>query len=128
MPEGRRVLMVDDDPVILRLLDVNFRLEGFEVVSATRGEEALTLAAASPPDAVLLDIMMPGMDGAEVCRRLRSMPGLGEIPVVFLSARIREDDDPPADPELGPVTYVAKPFDPQELVGLVLRRIGGAAA
>ena len=128
MVEGRRVLMVDDDPVILRLLAVNFRLEGFEVMSATRGEEALALAAASPPDAVLLDIMMPGMDGSEVCRRLRALPGLEDIPVVFLSARIREDDDEPADPALGPVTYVPKPFDPQDLVGLVLRRIGGTAA
>ena len=128
MVEGRRVLMVDDDPVILRLLAVNFRLEGFEVMSATRGDEALAVAAASPPDAVLLDIMMPGMDGPEVCRRLRSLPGLGEVPVVFLSARIRDDDDEPVDPALGPVSYVAKPFDPQDLVGLVLRRIGGTAA
>ena len=121
------MLLVDDDPAMLRLLEVNFRLEGFVVDRATRGDEALAIAEASPPAAVLLDMMMPGMDGAEVCRRLRSLPGLGDVPVVFLSARVRDEDEP-EDPALGPVTYVAKPFDPQALVGLVRRRIGGAAA
>jgi len=127
MPEGTRVLLVDDDPAMLRLLEVNFRLEGFAVESATRGDEALAIAAASPPAAVLLDMMMPGMDGAEVCRRLRALPGLAQVPVVFLSARVRDDDEP-EDAALGPVTHVAKPFDPQELVGLVRQRIGGEAA
>ncbi len=125
MPEGARVLMVDDDPVILRLLEVNFRLEGFVVDSATRGDEALALAQASPPAAVLLDMMMPGMDGAEVCRRLRALPGLGDVPVIFLSARVRDEDEP-EEADLGPVSHVAKPFDAQELVGLVRRTIGGS--
>jgi DNA-binding response OmpR family regulator len=124
---GTRVLLVDDDPAMLRLLEVNFRLEGFVVDSATRGDEALTIAAATPPAAVLLDMMMPGMDGAEVCRRLRALPGLDRVPVVFLSARVRDDDEPD-DGTLGPVTHVAKPFDPQELVGLVRLRIGGEGA
>jgi CheY-like chemotaxis protein len=127
MPEGTRVLLVDDDPAMLRLLEVNFRLDGFVVDSATRGEEALAIATATPPAAVLLDMMMPGMDGAEVCRRLRALPGLDRVPVVFLSARVRDDDEPD-DTTLGPVTHVAKPFDPQELVGLVRQRIGGEAA
>jgi two-component system phosphate regulon response regulator PhoB len=127
MPEGTRVLLVDDDPAMLRLLEVNFRLEGFVVESATRGDEALAIAAASPPAAVLLDMMMPGMDGGEVCRRLRVLPGLDQVPVVFLSARVRDEDEP-EDAALGPVTHVAKPFDPQELVGLVRRLIGETAA
>jgi CheY-like chemotaxis protein len=125
MLEGTRVLLVDDDPAMLRLLEVNFRLEGFVVESATRGEEALAMAEATPPAAVLLDRMMPGMDGMEVCRRLRSLPGLADVPVVFLSAVVRDEDEP-EDGSLGPVTHVAKPFDPQELVGLVRRTIGGA--
>jgi len=125
MAEGTRVLMVDDDPAMLRLLEVNFRIEGFVVESATRGEEALALAEATPPAAVLLDMMMPGMDGTEVCRRLRALPGLAEVPVIFLSARVRDEEEP-EDPSLGPVTHVSKPFDPQELVGLVRRTIGGA--
>ena len=123
MPEGTRVLTVDDDPAMLRLLEVNFRLEGFVVDSATRGDEALAIAEATPPAAVLLDMMMPGMDGLEVCRRLRALPGLAEVPVIFLSARVRDDDEP-EDPTLGPVTHLSKPFDPQLLVGLVRRRIG----
>ena len=127
MPEGTRVLLVDDDPAMLRLLEVNFRLEGFVVESATRGDEALAIAAASPPTAVLLDMMMPAMDGAAVCRRLRALPGLDQVPVVFLSARVRDEDEP-EDAALGPVTHVAKPFDPQELVGLVRRLIGETAA
>jgi CheY-like chemotaxis protein len=125
MAQGTRVLMVDDDPAMLRLLEVNFRIEGFVVESATRGEEALALAEATPPAAVLLDMMMPGMDGTEVCRRLRALPGLAEVPVIFLSARVRDEEEP-EDPSLGPVTHVSKPFDPQELVGLVRRTIGGA--
>ncbi len=127
MAEGARVLLVDDDPAMLRLLEVNFRLEGFVVDSATRGDEALAIAEATPPAAVLLDVMMPGMDGTEVCRRLRTLPGLAEVPVVFLSARVRDEDEPD-DPALGPVTHVSKPFDPQTLVVLVRRRIGGEAA
>ena len=127
MSEGTRVLLVDDDPAMLRLLEVNFRLEGFVVESATRGDEALAIAAASPPTAVLLDMMMPAMDGAAVCRRLRALPGLDQVPVVFLSARVRDEDEP-EDAALGPVTHVAKPFDPQELVGLVRRLIGETAA
>jgi DNA-binding response OmpR family regulator len=127
MSEGPRVLLVDDDPAMLRLLEVNLRLEGFVVDSATRGEEALAIAAATPPTAVLLDMMMPGMDGTEVCRRLRALPGLEEVPVIFLSARVRDEDEP-EDASLGPVSHVSKPFDPQELVGLVRRRIGSRGA
>jgi DNA-binding response OmpR family regulator len=127
MSEGTRVLLVDDDPAMLRLLEVNLRLEGFVVDSATRGEEALAIAAATPPTAVLLDMMMPGMDGTEVCRRLRALPGLEEVPVIFLSARVRDEDEP-EDASLGPVSHVSKPFDPQELVGLVRRRIGSRGA
>jgi DNA-binding response OmpR family regulator len=127
MSEGPRVLLVDDDPAMLRLLEVNLRLEGFVVDSATRGEEALAIAAATPPTAVLLDMMMPGMDGTEVCRRLRALPGLEEVPVIFLSARVRDEDEP-EDASLGPVSHVSKPFDPQELVGIVRRRIGSRGA
>jgi len=119
-----RILVVDDDPVIVRLLEVNFRLEGFEVVTALRGEEALALSQEAPPDIILLDVMMPGMDGYEVCRRLREVPDLAEVPVLFLSARAR-DDDRTRGMALGVVDYVTKPFDPTELVALVGRHLAG---
>ena len=112
------MLLVDDDPVIVRLLEVNFRLEGFEVDAAGSGIEAVEKARADRPDLVLLDVMMPGLDGWETCRRLRETPGLADVPVVFLSARAQEDDVARGY-ALGVVGYVTKPFDPQELIETV---------
>ena len=119
-----RILVVDDDPVIVRLLEVNFRLESFDVVTALRGEDALALAQEAAPDIILLDVMMPGMDGYEVCRQLRETPELAQVPVLFLSARAR-DDDLSRGMALGVVDYVTKPFDPTELVALVRRHLEG---
>ena len=109
-----RVLLVDDDPAILRLLDVNFRMEGFEVDAAGHGEEALALAAATPPDVVILDLMMPGMDGRQLYDRLRAAPATATVPVVFLTARGR-DDALIADGAI----VVQKPFDTVDLVQTV---------
>jgi DNA-binding response OmpR family regulator len=120
-----RVLLVDDDPAILRLLEVNFRLEGFETVTAGRGEEALAAATEQHPDAIVLDIMLPGLDGPEVFRRLRQDEALASVPVVFLSARSR-DDDLLRDEALD-ATYVTKPFDPSALVETVQDLIGRGA-
>jgi DNA-binding response OmpR family regulator len=119
-----RVLVVDDDPVIVRLLEVNLRLEGYEVATASRGEEALERAAEFHPDVILLDVMMPGLDGWETCRRLRELPEFVETPVVFLSARA-QDDDGSKGMNLGRVDYVTKPFDPVKLMELVYRLRGG---
>jgi len=117
-----RVLLVDDDPAMLRLLEVNFRLEGFETVTASHGIEALTAAEEHRPDAVVLDVMLPGIDGFEVQRRMRADPELAGVPVVFLTGRAF--DDPDAG---GGATFVAKPFDPALLVGLVRDRTGEAS-
>ena len=81
-----RVLVVDDDPVIVRLLEVNLRLEGYEVETASRGEEALERAAATSPDLVILDVMMPGLDGWETCRRLREQPAFAANGDVLVAA------------------------------------------
>jgi DNA-binding response OmpR family regulator len=113
-----RVLVVDDDPVIVRLLEVNLRLEGYEVETASRGEEALERAGATAPDLVILDVMMPGLDGWETCRRLRELPAFAQTPVVFLSARA-QDDDRSGGVALGLVSYVTKPFDPASLMELI---------
>jgi DNA-binding response OmpR family regulator len=117
-----RVLLVDDDPVIVRLLEVNFRLGGFVVDGANRGEEALAKAADNRPDAIVLDVMMPGLDGYEVCSRLRADPELQGVPVVFLTARAQEDDVARGY-ALGVVEYVTKPFDPETLVATVRRAL-----
>jgi CheY-like chemotaxis protein len=120
-----RILVADDDPVILRLLQVNFNLEGYEVHTATRGEEALEKARDHLPDVILLDVMMPGVDGWEVCRRLKEDQATAAIPVIFLSARA-QDQDRRRGYELGVVAYVTKPFDPGELIEVVQRSLSGS--
>jgi DNA-binding response OmpR family regulator len=120
--EQPRVLLVDDDPVIVRLLEVNFRLGGFTVERAFRGEEAIEKASDLHPDAIVLDVMMPGLDGYEVCGRLREDPALESVPVVFLTARA-QDDDVARGYALGVVEYVTKPFDPEALVATVRRAL-----
>ena len=116
-----RVLLVDDDPAILRLLEVNFRIEGFDVDAAGHGEEAIAAATAARPDVAILDLMLPGMDGREILARLRATPATADVPVVFLSARGR--DDMPL--EGANVTYVQKPFDTVDLVATVRALLEG---
>jgi DNA-binding response OmpR family regulator len=109
-----RVLLIDDDPAILRLLEVNFRMEGFLVDAAAHGEEALAIATTTPPDAVILDLMMPGMDGRQVFDSLRAEPATADVPIVFLTARGRDD----ALIAEGAIV-VQKPFDTVDLVATV---------
>jgi DNA-binding response OmpR family regulator len=116
------ILLVDDDPVITRLLEVNFRLVGFRVAAVSRGDVALERARAVPPSAVVLDVMLPGLGGYEVCRQMRLIPNLVDVPVVFLTARA-PDEDLGSQAGLGPVDFVSKPFEPGDLVELVRRRV-----
>jgi DNA-binding response OmpR family regulator len=121
-----KILVADDDAVILRLLQVNFGLEGFEVRTAIHGEDALQQAKDMSPDVILLDVMMPGLDGWEVCRRLKEDEALAKTPVVFLSARA-QDEDRQRGYDLGVAAYVTKPFDPSRLIKLVRRLVDEAA-
>ena len=120
-----RVLVADDDPVILRLIEVNLGLEGFEVETATGGEDAIAKAAQVRPDVILLDVMMPGVTGWDVAARLKADQATSNIPLVFLSAR-SQDEDKRKGEELGVAAYVSKPFDPVELVATI-RRLAGQA-
>lgn len=113
-----RILVVDDDPVILRLIEVNLDLEGFDVVTASRGEDAIVKAAKKKPDLILLDLMMPEMSGWELAERLQKQEESAGIPIVFLSARTQEDDRRRGE-ELGVAGYVTKPFDPADLVATI---------
>jgi two-component system, OmpR family, alkaline phosphatase synthesis response regulator PhoP len=122
MPDEPTVLLVDDDPAMLRMLEVNFRLSGFIVRTSLRGDEAVELAIATPPDALVLDVMMPGLDGFEVARRLRREPSLARMPIVFLTAR-SQDDDRAQGEAVGGSEFVTKPFDPAVLVETVRRRL-----
>jgi DNA-binding response OmpR family regulator len=113
-----RILVVDDDPVILRLIEVNLDLEGFEVVTASRGEDAIAKAASTSPDLMLLDLMMPEMSGWELAERLQKNEATARIPIIFLSART-QDEDRRRGEELGVAGYVTKPFDPADLVATI---------
>jgi len=112
------VLIADDDRDIVRFVGVNLRLEGFEVITAHDGQDALSKAYARQPDLILLDVMMPRMDGYEVCRHLRADGRSAHIPVIMLTARSLS-----ADKVLGLTAgaddYIIKPFDPMELVARV---------
>lgn len=117
-----RVLLVDDDPVIVRLLQVNFRLEGFEIESASSGEAALQRIAESLPDVIVLDVMMPGIDGWAVYAKIKQDPVAKDVPVVFLSA-LAQDEDLRHGYALGVDEYVTKPFDPAQLLEIVRRTL-----
>ena len=113
-----RVLVVDDDPVILELLRINFEIEGFEVFSASDGQEGLERARADRPDVVLSDIMMPRLDGLQLLARLRDDPATAGVPVVLLSAKA-QNAEVQRGLALGADDYVTKPFDPLELIDRV---------
>ena len=113
-----RILVVDDDPPIVRLLRVNLEMEGYEVAVASNGKEALEAVKAHPPDLVLLDVILPGMDGLEVVTRLRRDPATARLPVVLLSARA-QDADIRHGKGAGADEYVTKPFDPRDLLATV---------
>jgi DNA-binding response OmpR family regulator len=113
-----RILVVDDDRVIQQLLKVNLELEGYAIEVAEDGEEALDLFDEFRPNLVLLDIMMPKLDGWEVCRRLKQGVDSADVPIVLLSARAQEADVQRGI-ELGVAAYVTKPFDPIQLLDLI---------
>ena len=117
MPDAT-VLVVDDDPVIQKLLQVNFEMEGYSVITAGDGEEGLRRAQAERPDIVLLDIMMPKMNGLEVAAALKADDETAGIPVILLSAKA-QSSDVQAGMEAGADDYITKPFDPLELLDRV---------
>ncbi len=118
------ILVVDDEPKIVRLAQDYLEHSGYRVVIAGDGQMALDTARQSRPDLVVLDLNLPGMDGLEVCRRLRSD---SNVPIIMLTARV-EETDRLIGLELGADDYITKPFSPRELVArtrAVLRRAGG---
>jgi eukaryotic-like serine/threonine-protein kinase len=116
---GADVLVVDDSPTLITLLGGVLRGAGYDVRAATEGTRALTLATSQPPELVLLDLRMPGMDGFEVCRRLKADARTADVPVIVISA-LDEVDEKVKAFEAGASDYVLKPFEPRE----VLARVG----
>ncbi len=125
---SERVLVADDDPDILSVVKVNLELDGFEVDTAVDGEDALQKATSNPPNVIVLDIMMPRMDGLTALHRLRSQAATASIPIILLTARGLPEDRV-RGLELGADDYITKPFDITELaarVRAVLRRTQAA--
>jgi PleD family two-component response regulator len=117
-PEGAKILVVDDDPFILRLLEIELRASGFEVRTASDGAEGLARALEERPDLVLADVMMPNLDGLELTRRLRADPRTAGVPVIMLTARALSADKVEGL-AAGADDYVVKPFDAPELVARI---------
>ena len=129
MPRAR-MLLVEDDAALAELLVWHFKREDFDVVHTIDGEEALLLAREKVPDIVLLDWMVEGLSGIEVCRRLRRNAETANVPIIMLTAR-GEEEDRIRGLETGADDYVTKPFSPRELVArvsAVLRRVRPALA
>jgi len=120
----RKILIIEDDRDIVEMLEYNLKEEGYETVSALNGEQGVELAGKERPDLIILDIMLPIMDGFEVCRTLKNDDRLAHIPIIILSAKSQETDKV-VGLELGADDYVTKPFSPRELIArmrAILRR------
>jgi len=120
-----KILIVDDEKDIVKLLEYNLKKEGFRTISGHDGEDALDLAAREHPDLIVLDLMLPGIDGLEVCKALKKETKTAAIPVIMLTAKAQESDKI-VGLELGADDYMTKPFSPKELIArikAVLRRM-----
>ena len=124
------ILIIDDEPKIVQICRDYLTVAGFTVISVETGPLGLAAARRDRPDLIVLDLMLPGMDGLDVCRNLRQDPLLKDIPIIMLTARV-EETDKLIGLELGADDYVTKPFSPRELVArvrAVLRRAGGGTS
>ena len=113
-----RVLVVDDDPMVTRLVRINLEMEDFEVQEAWDGRTAMEALKNSAPELLLLDIMMPQMDGWELLRQLRADPGMNYLPIILLTARV-QDMDVARGWRMGADGYITKPFNPVELADVL---------
>jgi two-component system alkaline phosphatase synthesis response regulator PhoP len=114
MSKGK-ILVVDDEVYIVHILDFSLRMEGYEVITALDGEQALERVKSDHPDLIVLDIMMPKLDGYDACRKLRADPQTADVPIILLSAKGRNVDQRMGY-DAGATDYITKPFSPRKLV------------
>ena len=126
MAKGK-VLVVDDEIYIVHILDFSLGMEGYEVLTALDGEQALEKAKAEHPDLIVLDIMMPKLDGYETCKHLKADPETRNIPVILLSAKGRNIDQKVGF-EVGADDYITKPFSPRKLVERINTILGQSSS
>ena len=117
-----KILVVDDEPTIVRLMEFILARQGHQMLAAVNGEEALEKIRAHKPDLVLLDIMMPRIDGYEVAQQLRADPETASLPIIMLSAKAQTEDIRRGG-EVGVSAYVTKPFSPEHLVQVVTEHL-----
>ena len=122
-----KILIVDDEPDVVQLIEYNLKSAGYDVLTSTDGQDALQQARASSPDLIILDLMLPEVDGLDVCKVLRRDTGTAGIPIVMLTAKASETDRV-LGLELGADDYVTKPFSPRELVLRVKRLLRSESA
>jgi two-component system alkaline phosphatase synthesis response regulator PhoP len=118
MNNDYKLLLVDDEPDILEFLSYNLKKEGYNVFTANNGKEAIVVAKKENPDLIILDVMMPDMDGIETCREIRALPGLKDVMIAFLTAR-SEDYSQIAGFEVGADDYINKPIKPRVLMSRI---------
>ena len=118
-----KILVVDDEVYITQILEFSLGAEGFEVITANNGELAVEKAVQAQPDLIVLDVMMPVLDGYETCRRLKRQNETKNIPVILLTAKGREADKRLGF-EVGAADYIVKPFSPNRLIGRIEEIIG----
>lgn len=116
--QGKRILVADDDPPILRIVEMVLSRQGVEVLTVADGEQAFQLAVTEKPDAILLDVRMPGMNGLELCAKLKATESTADIPVGFLTAE-KDLDTYKLAQELGSALFITKPFKPERLVDTI---------
>ena len=120
---GKKILVVEDDPTSLRLLELILSKEGYQVISASNGLEGLRKARTESPDLLILDVMLPGFDGLEVCHRLRNEPDMAKLPILMLSAKQQKSDQDAAS-KVGANAFLPKPVDRTALLSKVAEFIG----
>ncbi|MDQ3812907.1 MAG: response regulator [Armatimonadota bacterium] len=121
---AKKILAVDDERHIVRLVQINLQKEGYQVATAANGREALEKVAQDKPDLVVMDVMMPEMDGFEALKRLKENPDTADIPVIMLTAKA-QDADVFRGWQSGADLYLTKPFNPSELLTFVKRLLQG---
>ncbi len=115
---NKKILVIEDDPIALRFARYTLQQEGYQVITAPNGLEGLSKAQTQNPDLIILDIMLPGVDGFELCHRLRATTGTARIPILMLTAKAQESDRQTGF-QVGADDYLIKPVQPSEIVSRV---------
>ncbi len=115
MTVGKKILVIEDDPATSRLVDYSLRHEGFQVIAAFNGLDGIRKATNEAPDLIILDVMLPGMDGFEICHRLREQPATAKLLILMFSAKA-QDIDKNTGLKVGADDYLSKPAAPAEIV------------